>query len=584
MVEGIHRCGSGIASTSAKAFRKSGRFPRVSTEMDHAKPVPTAPSNFAYVRMLGVVLSLGLLMFVTETALAGVPPVSVVNSPYGDRAAKFLVRLSEEVAVPIEYAGDVFDVGDSLLLFDVSQKYYVALVSDGIEQRLVAVPRLSSSGQGTAWVSNEKELLFGARTRSVGGMMYLRRNEALELVNETATQMTVVIDRFGRRIELILPKRELNYVMELAPEPEAVADAEMETNALEQAAIRPRSMASEAIVDPIQRPEARYMAAPKPIRTRKPVAEPEVTFVKPSLAEAPAAEETVAATPIVTPTLVPVLTPVILPPAEAPAETDLVAASSPSTQAVAIAVQAQPPEPAPSSPVVAAVESQPTAQVVAAAAPAPATPPPAAPAPAVAQAGTDTMVVSFLSSNAWTFRILLLTVILESILILRLLPSRKPAPVAQPATSVPAPAPQPVAISANEVFSFTTVGESIFDASSPSYLQKDEGGDLQGTLDKFAMGHVVQFFHSTGESGTLTITGSSGQVDKLIFDRGHIIDAQCGNRCGMDAAEIILRRRQGSFRFSHEDNSARVRMIQQDTMSLLMEAHRLIDEKGWSDA
>ena len=84
--------------------------------------------------LLRITICSGFFM-VGTSAWAGVPPISVVNAPYFDRTVEKLVRLNDEVAIPIEYAGDVFDVGDSLLLFDVSQKYYVALVNDGDPRR-----------------------------------------------------------------------------------------------------------------------------------------------------------------------------------------------------------------------------------------------------------------------------------------------------------------------------------------------------------------------------------------------------------------------------------------------------------------
>ena len=80
-----------------------------------------------------------------------------------------------------------------------------------------------------------------------------------------------------------------------------------------------------------------------------------------------------------------------------------------------------------------------------------------------------------------------------------------------------------------------------------------------------------------------TITSPTGRVEKLVFDKGQIIDAITGNRCGDAAVDVILRRRQGAFRFTREDTSKRLRLIQQETMSLLMEAAQKIDEKGWAE-
>jgi hypothetical protein len=108
--------------------------------------------------------------------------------------------------------------------------------------------------------------------------------------------------------------------------------------------------------------------------------------------------------------------------------------------------------------------------------------------------------------------------------------------------------------------------------------------DLHGELKAFSMGQVVQFFHSSGESGTLSVTsGNNGDVDTLVFDRGSIIDASTSELSGEAAADHILRRRKGSFSFRREDNTRRLRVIIADTMGLLLEAHRRIDEGGYSD-
>jgi hypothetical protein len=109
-------------------------------------------------------------------------------------------------------------------------------------------------------------------------------------------------------------------------------------------------------------------------------------------------------------------------------------------------------------------------------------------------------------------------------------------------------------------------------------------GDLRGELKVFSMGQLVQFFHSSGESGTLTLgNGSTGPRDFMVFDRGAIVDARAGKLNGVAAADHLLRRHHGAFSFRREDNSRRKRNIDSDTLALLFEAHRRIDEVGWSD-
>ena len=530
------------------------RLPAVSGFRSTSGRRNPAKRVFAHLRRLSSAGVFAMLLGSALPSQGAIRPVSVVSEPSDGFHAEYLLKLTSEISVPVEDAGETFDVGRTLELIDINHRYYVAKVSDGIESRLVAVPRLTSSGQGTAWVTNEKELIFGSRTRSLDGFMLLRRNERLHLVGEEGdSQLTVVLERFGRSVELELPRRDIAYVKEDAP------DLFAETTVAPVQPVATNSNEKNSVA-PAPKPEAPPRAAgtklaTKKIPTRAPVVDPSITFFTPTPEPAPAPEP-VEVDPVAEVSV------------QAQVE-DTVAASAQAP--AAHVVQVLPPEPAP-QPSADAEVAVPGSEGMAAE-PASA---PAAIAQPVVPPEIETKLSEFLTLNSWTYKILLITVLLEGALILRLMPPRKFA--AHGGTNSNGSSPS------NEVFSYSTVGESIIDNGAPSFMPSGDGGDLQGTLDKFAMGHVVQFLHSSGESGSLLVTLPDNQVEKLIFDRGQVIDAQSGTRCGQDAADLILRRRNGSFRFTREDNSSRVRMIQGDTMSILMEAHRMIDEKGWVDS
>lgn len=455
----------------------------------------------------------------------------------------------------VDNVGIVRDVGEQFLLFDINAEYFIGIIRDDFApvNQLVAFPRFGSS-DGTAWVTNEKQMIFGARTRSCAGSLLLRKGEVLPVVGENSRTFTVMMQRFGREVSLEIPKSSPSIALQTAPPPPVYVAAEPARPVVAEVA------QAEAPKTHLPRPTA-TPPKPTPIAASRPVQVKNVN------------QETIKQ-----------LMPTVViagadAPEESPAEDVAVPVSEPPPPAAAVvAVQA-----ASAAPELAAAPTAPVSNVVAAAAPAAAVDTQAVKVVTAAVAPTSNAaparalppptvivpepVTSFLSLSSLTFWILLGTVVVEAVMIVTMFMKRRTVAAAIPT---------------NEVFSFTSVGESIIDQSFKDYVGQSNG-DLQGELDKFSMGHVVQFFHSSGESGTLTITTPDHQVDKLIFDRGQIIDAVCGNRCGEAAAEVILRKRQGTFRFTREDNSKRLRLIQQETMALLMEAARMIDEKGWAN-
>lgn len=530
------------------------------------------------------------------------------------------LRFTNEVRLRVESPDVQYQIGEQLLLFDVNSDYFVGIREDldrGMNE-LVAFPRISETGDGTAWITNEKQLIFGSRVRSTEGVLIIRRGETMPIIQEGSQTLTLLFQRFGRQARITVPRQIGSSLIEPATPPTelfmAHEAAEAARRAAQQQSEPVRTLSKPVLPVSIARANRAPQRAPPTVSQvpPSPPVQPAVARTDPGQ-QVELAEVEVPAGPTVVPSPTPeqkpllVATPptatppavAVVPPPPAPAPAPVVAAAvtptppvvppAPTPVEVATALPAQPLTPAPP-----AAES----------APAPTPTPTPSPTNALAAASTGTssnagsalaMAVmtsneakavaakvvkpatpsepqgtfrTFLAFNSWTFWVLVITVGLEGAMIARLLLRKK--------TDLPP------ADTGNQVYSFSSVGESVMDTTAESFVT-GSNGDLQGELDKFSMGHVVQFFHSAGESGTLTISGGNGRVDKLIFDRGQIIDAMSGNRCGDAAAEIILRRKQGSFKFTREDNSKRLRLINQDTMGMLMEAARVIDEKGWSD-
>lgn len=516
------------------------------------------------------------------------------------------LHFTNDVRLRVESPNVQYQVGDQVLLFDVNSECFIGIRRDeqlGVNE-LIAFPRLDETGEGTAWITNEKQLIFGSRTRSSEGVLVIRRGEILPVVQQASQTFTVLFRRFGREATITLPRNLGSCLVEPATPPielimaHEAADAAAQAAALEAAELaRPAPLLSRPILPasiaranreatrPASNPAPAPAPAPAPIAVERPRnllslsanELPSGAVVRVSSPPQPLLVATPPVTPVAAPQpeAPPVTPPVPAQVAVSPPVAPPVATSSP----VVVAQSSAPGHAAPTAMVakaeaivtnlaVATVASNRVPAVVLTPLPAAATPvvlakaaPPAAPAP------TSSTLPTFLSFNSWTFWVLLATVALEGVMIARLLLRKRAGAHAD---------------GSNQVFSFSSVGESVMDLASESFVTGTDG-DLQGELEKFSMGHVVQFFHSSGESGALTISDSNGRVDKLIFDRGQIIDAVSGNRCGEAAVDVVLRRRQGSFKFTREDTSKRLRLITQDTMALLMDAARVIDEKGWSD-
>ena len=112
-----------------------------------------------------------------------------------------------------------------------------------------------------------------------------------------------------------------------------------------------------------------------------------------------------------------------------------------------------------------------------------------------------------------------------------------------------------------------------------------EGGvgadsQLSGSIAQFPVNQVIQLLNTSGETGCLWVTpGDGAGIYKLHFLNGNLIDAEKGARHGMEILVPVLRSETGSFSFKREDTSAREHHFKQDTMSLLLKATRLLDEK-----
>jgi len=115
----------------------------------------------------------------------------------------------------------------------------------------------------------------------------------------------------------------------------------------------------------------------------------------------------------------------------------------------------------------------------------------------------------------------------------------------------------------------------------------DDGvsADFSGSIASMSLGAVTQFLNSDKESGTLSITeDDKTAIGTILFNEGEIVDARSGTRRGVDAVYELLRNQEGLFAFSREDLGDFEQTVKQGTISLLLDAHRIMDEEGEGSA
>ena len=78
--------------------------------------------------------------------------------------------------------------------------------------------------------------------------------------------------------------------------------------------------------------------------------------------------------------------------------------------------------------------------------------------------------------------------------------------------------------------------------------------------------------------------GSGKKAGKIIFKRGEIIDVQCEDDRGEDALRYVITFKDGIFAFTRRAMDDMPVTVRQNTMSLLMNTLKTLDEDGGNQA
>ncbi|MFH0907945.1 MAG: DUF4388 domain-containing protein [bacterium] len=445
-----------------------------------------------------ILLLAGSLSSHAKTSAADSASGSGTNAVTGTNVASVatselpsLVVEAENLWIPIEDLQLTFDVGKQLALFQQNDNCYVAIVLyEDDPPGLCAVPRVYARDQGTAWVTNEKYLFFGVRTRSCDGRFYFIRGEKLPVVFETRKLYRVQVERYGRVVELELPKSIPHVTYVPAPSSADVVAAE-----------KPKP------------PPAMPARPARPSATTGDTNEPIALSTKPP--------------PRLLDDTIPSLS--MTDDDEASMETVFAGMATGTFDAAAL-----------DSPSVVDVATTP-------------------------QTFKD-KVTAAVYRNIWLLELLLALAILAAIPVII---KRNSAALLQ---RRPAVSPPP----------FQPASEQV--AAVEAQITKESNDEFAGSLDTFTMGDLIQFVHSTTKTGMLDIQCEGlAAPNHLVFELGEIIDAACDGKRGEDAVYAICRIKKGSYTFSKETRDGVTKTVNKATMSLLLDAHRVMDEEGGAE-
>lgn len=455
------------------------------------------------------------------------------------------VKMGGHVAVDLDNPNVAYEAGGQLPLFAQTEDSYIAIITtyDGAT-RLCGFPRFVQN-ESSAWVSAEKLLVFARRTASVRVVFSFDKDEVVPLLRENGDGYTVEVQRHGRRLSVDVPKKTPGVV--LVPVQAEAANLRSEKLRTGRAGFAPSAGSAATVSVPsvprVSAPSADSSAYSETLRElARAKMEEEILQDIYDKVERQRATDAVAReitghtekTDQPQPPNIP--TPVVT-----------VEAAKPAPLPVVLTVSASREDPKPAKKMPRKQEEKQTLRQ---------------------------LLLAFFRENAVP---LILTGIMLPLGIILASRWRERHPKElhsgqRQTGQAAAPAPA----MASEVFTFSSVGESV----SPEGLrhQPEDDGDLSGTLSGYILPQVVQFFCSARESGRMMIRQNSGMTEELIFHDGQIIDARSGNLGGKDAAHAILLQREGKFSFHRGNTAGRKPSIREETMALLLEAHKHIDE------
>ncbi|MGD9874186.1 MAG: hypothetical protein AB7T27_07925 [Kiritimatiellia bacterium] len=514
------------------------------------------------------------------------------DAPFG------YIESTENTLIPVPDAEHIFAPGESYpLLQDNAELFIVALSED----LLAAVRKLDRKGNPIAWVTLQKQLIFGDKARSVEGSLLLQAGDELLILKETQNSRVVEFSAYRHSVRLDIPKKLPAGLAFVPPEKELVpieqpvqitmAGSEKPSppkpapKPVAVPALRPKpkpvpvvkttapAMVKEPVIEPAPvaqpPPEPQPAPAPAPVPVQQPPetpqpaeALPEKPAEPPQPAPVPAAETAVtpapepvaaaaetakpveAPAPSPAPVETPPDAPAEVPPEEAPAP----AAAEPPAE-LPVPVEAPAETPAETSIVAAVTE---TAAVAVAAA---AAEPEAKPAPPVPR---QNPVIRFLDRFMLSSYILLLIAVIEGVFIIKL---RRKA--AEPPGEAAAEEEPPPVLPELDLTEFKKYFQSL----------RTSMGQISGPFGDFTTYQLVYYLHTARETGGLELEQKKGIVSaEMFFSNGEIVHGFVGNKVDDEAVLEVLCMKCESFNYTHLPVIIEQHTIRNPTVNFLIAA------------
>ena len=467
------------------------------------------------------------------TAQGAIPPAPPLNiPPPPPLMTTAFVRVTVPwIAVPIQSRPVTCEVGSHVMLIQENEDFFITMCSNRYEGVFLAAFPVSTREGRPAWTTPEQKVFFAYRTTSCRGTLYFKQGDELPVDAETRNGYRVRLERFDQAFPLYLSRTNSGVEFVEAPPPPTPAQL-AQVKAIQKAAAA-AAPAQRTSSSPSQRPSAASTPRLPPVKRYI------VTPVGPSTN---------------------VFTISVLAPS---ASTSATAKQDGKTDGLFTRLFTRNEKPAatpgkPNEPVAVKPGATKTPEPVTKATPAiaAADAPSPQPPPMVPKAGLMANFAKFQTP-------VIVAAILVSLVIVLFWKRRKKAAQRESAMETAAAALDSAA------------SEKATSPSIPGSLN-----DFSGSIASMSLGSVTQFLNSDKETGTLLIKDkANSELGTLVFIKGEIVDARSPKKRGLDALYEVLRNREGFFSFLREEPKNVEKTITQGTISLLLDAHRIMDEE-----
>jgi hypothetical protein len=473
---------------------------------------------------------------------AAVSPTPTVNVPLHApplTTTDFVRVTAPSLAIPIESAPLTCEVGKHLMLIQENDHFFITMCSNEYEGVFLAAFPIRTREGRPAWTTPEQKVIFAYRTTSCRGNMFFRHGDELPVDAETVSDYKLRIERFGHAFPLYLSKtnRGIEFAKASSPPPSQIATAKtVQKRAAESARkiLTPPARKSTSASTPRPPPVKRYIVTP---------VGPSTNLISISTAEQ-------------------------IPSSAVPEKKEKSKDRKILGQLVSRGDKSDTIGEKPLEAVGAKAESIQQSKPLASAGVASNTTVPAASSSAGSQTAASKKTPPTNTSGWMTHFTKYQTPFLISVsLVLFIIglcwESRRKARRRQVATKA----------------STDALPASADVAGKPPPIPSSSN-DFSGSIASRSLSSVAQSLNSDKETGTLLVKDNNNtEIGTLVFVRGEIIDAKSLDKRGIDAFYNVLRNKEGFFSFLREKPKNVEKMIKQDILSLLMDAHLMMDKE-----